>query len=580
MLLKTSLREIRTSLGRYLAIFSIIALGVGFFAGLRVTRAAMLNTADKYLSELHMFDGRLLSTLGWTQEDVDAFAGLAGVRAAAGVYSADFLRAGESGSDTVLKAYSLTSGINDLCLQAGRLPEKADECVVDAWSFEESDIGKTVRLSENNSADTIDAFAYREYTIVGVANSPIYINYERGGTSLGNGTVSAFVYLPEDGFTLDYFTEIDVTFTDSGRIYSDEYKAAADAMEEPLQTLADERAQLRYESLRADAQSEIDDAQQKLNDAQSELESGWSDYRSAERQYQDGLAKYESGMSQYEDGQAQYESGLARYEEALAQYEQLSASPAAGAMGPQLTQMKAQLDATAAQLEASRQTLESTRAQLEASKRTLDSTPAQLAEAKDKLTSGEQELADNRAKLDDAKAQLDELKTPDTYVLGRGTNVGYACFESDTNIVAGISRVFPLFFFLLAALVCITTMTRMVDEQRTQAGFKFRQRHRVGAVVAVRHFTAPIKVGIRRHELFAGTPFCHALTDVLFELLCVMHQAAHQLLLVVRDAGNKGCTLHAVIIQIFLIQLLCQYAVEGISGNGAVAIDGDGLNIK
>ena len=204
MLLKTSLREIRTSLGRYLAIFSIIALGVGFFAGLRVTRAAMLNTADEYLSELHMFDGRLLSTLGWTQEDVDAFAGLAGVRAAAGVYSADFLRAGESGSDTVLKAYSLTSGINDLCLQAGRLPEKADECVVDAWSFEESDIGKTVRLSENNSADTIDAFAYREYTIVGVANSPIYINYERGGTSLGNGTVSAFVYLPEDGFTLEH----------------------------------------------------------------------------------------------------------------------------------------------------------------------------------------------------------------------------------------------------------------------------------------------------------------------------------------------------------------------------------------
>lgn len=470
MLLKTSLREIRTSLGRYLAIFSIIALGVGFFAGLRVTRAAMLNTADEYLSELHMFDGRLLSTLGWTQEDVDAFAGLAGVRAAAGVYSADFLRAGESGSDTVLKAYSLTSGINDLCLQAGRLPEKADECVVDAWSFEESDIGKTVRLSENNSADTIDAFAYREYTIVGVANSPIYINYERGGTSLGNGTVSAFVYLPEDGFTLDYFTEIDVTFTDSGRIYSDEYKAAADAMEEPLQTLADERAQLRYESLRADAQSEIDDAQQKLNDAQSELESGWSDYRSAERQYQDGLAKYESGMSQYEDGQAQYESGLAQYEEALAQYEQLSASPAAGMMGPQLAQMKAQLDATAAQLEASRQTLESTRAQLEASKRTLDSTPAQLAEAKDKLTSGEQELAENRAKLDDAKAQLDELKTPDTYVLGRGTNVGYACFESDTNIVAGISRVFPLFFFLLAALVCITTMTRMVEDQRTQLG--------------------------------------------------------------------------------------------------------------
>lgn len=470
MLLKTSLREIRTSLGRYLAIFAIIALGVGFFAGLRVTRTAMLDTADEYLSDLHMFDERLISTLGWTQEDVDAFARLDGVRAAAGIYSVDFLRAGESGSDTVLKAYSLTSGVNDLCLQAGRLPEKADECVVDAWTFDESDIGTTLHLSENNTADTLDSFACREYTIVGVANSPIYINYERGGTALGNGTVTAFVYLPADGFTLDYFTEIDVTFTDTERIYSDAYQAVADAMEQPLQSLADERAALRYESLCADAQSEIDDAQQQLDDAQRELESGWSDYRSAERQYADGLAQYRDGLAQYEDGKAQYADGLAQYEAALAQYEQLSASPAAGAMGPQLAQMKAQLDTTAAQLDASNRTLESTRAQLEASKRTLDETPAQLAEAKDKLTSGEQELEENRAKVDDARAQLEQLKTPDTYVLGRSTNVGYVCFESDTNIVAGVSRVFPLFFFLLAALVCITTMTRMVEDQRTQLG--------------------------------------------------------------------------------------------------------------
>ena len=102
MLLKTSLREIRTSLGRYLAIFSIIALGVGFFAGLRVTRAAMLNTADEYLSELHMFDGRLLSTLGWAQEGVDAFAGLAGVRAAAGGDSAGIPRPGAGAAVTAV----------------------------------------------------------------------------------------------------------------------------------------------------------------------------------------------------------------------------------------------------------------------------------------------------------------------------------------------------------------------------------------------------------------------------------------------------------------------------------------------
>lgn len=122
MLLKTAFREIKTSLGRYLAILAIIALGVGFFAGLRVTRTAMISTADHYLKDLAMFDDRILSTLGWTEEDVDAFQKLDGVSAAEGARSADVLCVGEDGSDMVLKAHSLTQQVNRLSLQAGRLP--------------------------------------------------------------------------------------------------------------------------------------------------------------------------------------------------------------------------------------------------------------------------------------------------------------------------------------------------------------------------------------------------------------------------------------------------------------------------
>lgn len=213
MLLKTAFREIKTSLGRYLAILAIIALGVGFFAGLRVTRTAMISTANHYLKDLAMFDDRILSTLGWTEEDVDAFRKLDGVSAAEGARSADVLCVGEDGSDMVLKAHSLTQQVNRLSLQAGRLPEKADECVVDAWRYDESALGSVIRLSDNNSADTLDTLASREYTVVGVAASPMYINYERGGTALGNGTVAAFVYLLPEGFAMDYYTEIDRQWT-------------------------------------------------------------------------------------------------------------------------------------------------------------------------------------------------------------------------------------------------------------------------------------------------------------------------------------------------------------------------------
>ena len=111
---------------------------------------------------------------------MDAFRKLDGVSAAEGARSADVLCVGEDGSDMVLKAHSLTQQVNRLSLQAGRLPEKADECVVDAWRYDESALGSVIRLSDNNSADTMDTFASREYTVVGVAASPMYINYEAG----------------------------------------------------------------------------------------------------------------------------------------------------------------------------------------------------------------------------------------------------------------------------------------------------------------------------------------------------------------------------------------------------------------
>lgn len=510
MLLKTAFREIKTSLGRYLAILAIIALGVGFFAGLRVTRTAMISTANHYLKDLAMFDDRILSTLGWTEEDVDAFRKLDGVSAAEGARSADVLCVGEDGSDMVLKAHSLTQQVNRLSLQAGRLPEKDDECVVDAWRYDESALGSVIRLSDNNSADTLDTFASREYTVVGVAASPMYINYERGGTALGNGTVAAFVYLLPEGFAMDYYTEIDVTLTGADdRIYTAAYDDAVEAMEQPLKELAAQRAQLRYDTLRSEAQEKLADAQQQLDDARKQLETGWAEYYDGLAQYQDGQASYVEGAGQYRDGLAEYDSGRAAYEAArkdyengVSQYDQGQTAYEEGQRQYQAAQRQYQaalaqyqlLEQQAAALPEDSPELPVLQAKLAAMKEQLDATAAQLSQNQAQLEAMAAQLAQSKAQLDAAGAALDtteqqlaqaqeKLKEPDTYVLGRDTNVGYVCFESDTNIVAGVSRVFPLFFFLLAALVCITTMTRMVEEQRTQLGVLMAMGYGRGAIL-------------------------------------------------------------------------------------------------
>ena len=132
MLRKTIFRTIRSSLGRYVAILAIIALGVGFFAGLRVTEATMLATADGYIKELNLYDFRLISTLGLTDEDVSAFAEFSGVETAVGSFSSDAIFVAEDGSDAVFHTHSLLDGMNGLDVLQGRLPETATECVIDA----------------------------------------------------------------------------------------------------------------------------------------------------------------------------------------------------------------------------------------------------------------------------------------------------------------------------------------------------------------------------------------------------------------------------------------------------------------
>ena len=515
-MIKTTLREIKGSLGRYLAIFAIVTLGIGFFAGLKVTKPAMVDTEDEYLREKNFFDYRLLSTIGFTEDDVEALQGWTEAADVEGTISVDALITIDEDNETVYKFLAMPKSVNLISLTEGRMPQTADECILDASYDGEEAIGSVIHITDDNTEDTLEMFGERTYTIVGLANSPLYMNFERGTSSIGDGRIEGFVYVPADAFDCDYLTEIYLTLQEKHTVYSDAYEDYIDATQDDLEELTEQLVQDRYDGLIADAEAEIADAQKELDDksaeaetelrdALKEIEDGEQEIADAEIEIADGeqeIADAEAEIADNEkelvDGRTQLEQAkesLAEQEAALlSQEEQLKL---AAAMMParqyqmslmqvqagkeQLEQAKAELAARETLLDEGETQLEEAKEELEEAKRDIEEAKSELEQAKIDLEDGkkeyedakaefEQEVADAQAKIDDAQAELDDIEEPDYYVLTRNSNIGYVCFESDASIVAAISDIFPLFFFLVAALICMTTMNRMIEEQRTQIG--------------------------------------------------------------------------------------------------------------
>lgn len=567
MMKRNTFREIKKSFGRYFAILAIIALGVAFFSGLKITQSVMVHSADVYLKDLQFYDYRLVSTLGFTEENVEALAQKEDVRAAEGAVSAEVLYKDAGENERVIKMHSITEKVNKLKLVAGEMPQSADECVVDSALFSEDAIGSKLVLSDNNTADDLDKFAYKEYTITGLVQSPCYIQFERGNASIGNGRISGFAYLLKDGFAVDYDTEIYIKFDEDYDIYSDEYDAYMDAKEADWETYTKEQAEIRYEEIvkdaqdeldekkkeleekRAEAETELESAKQQLTDGETEISDGKNQIASAKTELsskaselqsgKDALsskaaelesasqqisdqesalaakkAEYEQGLNAYlaakqqvadkrsslETAKAQLTEDTPGYEEMLAQIE-AGLTEVAGAEA-ELNAKNAELEAAAGQLSSAESQLAAAKQQIEDGKNALAAAEAelldgenqlavakeQIEEKEDQLEAAETELADgllqyqeNQSKFDeqmqdaddqiaDAQSKIDEIEKPETYVLDRNTNVGYVCLKNDSGVVKGIANVFPVFFFLVAALICMTTMNRMVEEQRTQIG--------------------------------------------------------------------------------------------------------------
>lgn len=364
-------REIQHTRSRFFSIMILVALSVAFLSGLKATAPDMKRTGDDYLDSLHLADIQVLSTLGLTDDDITAIRAQDKVEDAEGEYVIDAFASSDS-LDAVVKVLSLTGrGINEVLLRDGRMPERADECVVEEnmLSLMSISIGDTITLTPGD--DLSDALAQDTYTVVGTVRSPVYLAVERGTSTLGSGTVKAYLYLPREAFTLDYYTAAYVRVSGAAEMtafYSD-YDDYIDAVIDELEPFGDARAQLRHDDLvdeateklddaqrelddaKAEADEKLGDAQKELNDARRKLDDGWKDYYDGqqelkdarvelddakielddgEMQYLNGMEEYENALDEYEKGRVEYEDGLAQYEDGVKELESGEKELAAG----------------------------------------------------------------------------------------------------------------------------------------------------------------------------------------------------------------------------------------------------------
>ena len=600
-LVTDTLREVHHTFPRFLSLLVLSALAVCFLAGLRATAPDMKLSADAYFDQQNLMDLHIASTLGLTQEDVDAIAEEEGVASVQGAYTIDALVPMDN-QEMVVKvlSYSGEGDVNQPALVEGRLPEGEDECLVEPLFLELSglSIGDTISL-DTGERDYADALSVEEVTIVGTANSPLYIALDRGSSTLGTGSVDAFLILPVESFTMDYYTDAYLLAEGASELetYSDEYEELVDQLAQQLEPLSKERSALRYDEASqaisdaedelaqaeeeanqqlTDAEAEITSSRQELDDAKKQLEDAKKQLDSGEAQYAAGMEQLESGWQaldaaslELEDGKEQYEQGQTAYQAALALYQiqaaaverqletqvELEASTQARTQATQaalqaateaaledplsymevynrvyeetyqsvydtayaqayaqaqenssqwqeLQTNKAQLDQTKAQLDAAKAQLNQGEIEYRAGVRQLESSQRQLEASREELDQGwedyetglqqwedgekayqegyesytqsrqeaEDQLKDGRKEVEQAKRDLTLLEDGEWYILDRNTNTGYVSYSMDADRIANLAAVFPLIFFLVAALVSLTTMTRMVEEQRTTIG--------------------------------------------------------------------------------------------------------------
>lgn len=396
---KDFIRNIKGSLGRFFAIMAIVAIGVAFFAGVTASSGDMKHSSDSYYDEYNMNDIRILSSIGFTSQDIEAVSKVYGVKAVYKTNTQDVL-VDYDGRENVAhisgipvgKASDDDSYINQLRIKEGRLPQNDKECVVKYEDTRKSmQVGDVISFKSGTEDDINDTFKDTEYTVVGIVYTPCYVSYDLGSSGIGNGHINYCIYVGDDEFKNNYYTECYAVIDGAKDMdtYSDDYKKLIDKYADDIKAISKERLDIRKQTV-------IDEYTKAKADKKEEL------LETIKKNVEDSITEqyqaYYPGMD-VSSMIAPYVNTA--YEKAVAQFD---------------------FDAVNAEYD---------------------------------------------KKMNETLADSDSWEW---YVLTRESSYSFRDYESSANRMKAIATVFPLFFIIVAGLVCLTTMTRMVEEERGLIG--------------------------------------------------------------------------------------------------------------
>ena len=577
---KDILRDILKSKGRYFSIMLIVALGVAFFSGIKVSPKVMRNTVDNYYDDYNFMDVEVISTLGLTDDDVDAIKKLDTVEGVFPTYSMDVIT-NVKDQDRVLKVHGLPTDnlsdsnkdyINRVKLIKGRLPKNSGECVVLKPKYDHLNlkIGKTLKIKSGTEDKLSDDLKKDSYKIVGLVETPYYLSYEFGNSSIGSGSVDGIMLIPQDDFKTEAYTEMFITAKGAKEQTSfyQEYKDTVKKTEDQIDKITDERIEHRYNEVVEEATDELNKAKKEYNDKKKETE---DKINKAEKELEDGKQKIKdgkqelktkkaetkqqikNGFKQLDSAEAQLKNGRKQYEAAKKDFESKKqrANSQISSAESQLAPLKSNIDslksnisglesqlgkpdiseeekatltrtiskykenlsALEGQYNAGYAKIQSIKNQIKSGERKLARTKSELdrnqrkiktersklytmeEKAQKEFKKAEEEIAKNEKKLVDSEKELEKAKNeakdefkkaendlkeaedeikkiekPEWYVLNRDKQYSSAEYAGCADSIDALAGIFPVFFVLVAALVALTTMTRMVDEQRINIG--------------------------------------------------------------------------------------------------------------
>lgn len=392
-------------MGRFVSIFFIVALGVAFYSGIRASEPSMRFTADQYFDDSKLMDLKVIGTMGLTKADIKAIGKVSGIEAVEGGYSKDVL-CPVGDNEKVVHMLSMQKNFDQVSVVKGRLPEKAGECLVDEdfLSYTDLKVGDTVTFHSGDGEALTDSLVTDTYKIVGIGNSPLYISFGRGSSTIGTGEISGFVVVDKASFDMDVYTEayVKVSGAEEKTAFTDEYNNLSDAAKEAVSAIEEERCAVRKQEIvdeanekLADSEKTVNEKSQELEDAKKELESGKSkaaeELEKAKQQITDGEAELADAKQQIADGETQLADAKA-----------------------QLNDKQAQLDLAEAQYEYGKAQLDQKEQELADAEQVYLSNYSKympiITAGKEQIPAGKSQIADGKKRLDEELAPLNQLK--------------------------------------------------------------------------------------------------------------------------------------------------------------------------